>query len=83
MRSHVKMPKLGETTDTVVIDEWLIAVGDSVNTGQPIVSAETDKVTTEVVSPVTGILSEILVAVGDEVSTGHHICVVEISQSSD
>ncbi|MFC4948854.1 biotin/lipoyl-containing protein [Pseudonocardia sp. GCM10023141] len=79
MLHHVPMPKLGETTDVVVIDEWLVAVGDTVHSGQAIVNAETDKVTAEVVSPVTGVVGELLVEVGDEVSTGHHICVIEIA----
>ena len=76
MRSLVRLPKLGETADDVVIQQWLVRVGDSVEAGQPLVSVETDKVTTEVPAPVSGIVAEILVQPDDEVRTGDHICVI-------
>jgi pyruvate/2-oxoglutarate dehydrogenase complex dihydrolipoamide acyltransferase (E2) component len=76
VRSLVRLPKLGETADDVVIQQWLVRVGDSVEAGQPLVSVETDKVTTEVPAPVSGIIAEILVQPDDEVRTGDHICVI-------
>ena len=76
MRNLVRLPKLGETAADVVIQEWLVGVGDSVVAGQPLVSVETDKVTTEVPAPVSGIIAEILVQPDDEVRTGDHICVI-------
>lgn len=76
MRSLVRLPKLGETAADVVIQEWLVRVGDSVEAGQPLVSVETDKVTTEVPAPVPGVIAEILVQSDDEVRTGDHICVI-------
>jgi pyruvate/2-oxoglutarate dehydrogenase complex dihydrolipoamide acyltransferase (E2) component len=76
MRNHVRLPKLGETADDVVIQQWLVRVGESVEAGQPLVCVETDKVTTEVPSPVSGIVADILVQPDDEVRTGDHICVI-------
>lgn len=77
MKSVVRLPKLGETASTVVIEQWLVEVGDTVEPGQALVSVETDKVTTEVPAPVSGTVTEILVAPEDEVETGERICVIE------
>jgi 2-oxoglutarate dehydrogenase E2 component (dihydrolipoamide succinyltransferase) len=76
VRNLVRLPKLGETAADVVIQEWLVRVGDGVEAGQPLVSVETDKVTTEVPAPVSGVIAEILVQPDDEVRTGDHICVI-------
>jgi pyruvate/2-oxoglutarate dehydrogenase complex dihydrolipoamide acyltransferase (E2) component len=77
MRSQVKLPKLGETTESVVIEEWLVSVGDKVEAGQPLLTVETDKVTAEVPAPVSGMIQALLVEPGDEVATGGVICVME------
>ena len=74
----MKMPRLGETTQSVMIAEWLVEVGAEVIAGSPLVLVETDKVTTEVPSPVGGTLVEQLVAAQDEVDVGEPICVVEV-----
>lgn len=78
MRQRVKMPRLGDTTQSVMIAEWLVEVGAQVVAGSPLVLVETDKVTTEVPSPVGGTLVEQLVAAQDEVGVGQPICVVEV-----
>lgn len=78
MRQRVKMPRLGDTTQSVMIAEWLVEVGAQVVAGSPLVLVETDKVTTEVPSPVGGTLVEQLVAAQDEVDVGEPICVVEV-----
>lgn len=77
MRQRVKMPRLGDTTQSVMISEWLVAVGAEVRAGAPLVLVETDKVTTEVPSPVAGTLVELLVSEQDEVDVGEPICVIE------
>jgi len=77
VRHTVKLPRLSETVDEMVILEWLVAVGTQVAEGQPLVSVETDKVTVEMPSPVTGVLVEQLVAADDEVTTGAFIAVIE------
>ncbi len=71
------MPKLAETTDVVVIEEWMVAPGDTVSVEQSLASVETDKVNVDLPSPVAGVLREILVAEGDEVRTGDPVCTIE------
>jgi pyruvate/2-oxoglutarate dehydrogenase complex dihydrolipoamide acyltransferase (E2) component len=73
----MKMPKLGDTADDVVVIEWLVEVGERVVAGQPVLRVETSKVNTDVVAPVGGSVTELLVAPEDEVSAGAPILVVE------
>ena len=77
MRFEVKMPRLGETVDEVVLLEWLVEEGDQVEEGTELALVETDKVETEVPSPVAGTVAELTVAEDAEVNTGEVICVLE------
>ena len=77
MRFEVKMPRLGETVDEVVLLEWLVEVDDVVEEGTELALVETDKVETEVPSPVAGTVIDILVEEDAEVVTGEVICVIE------
>lgn len=77
MRYKIKMPKVADSVDEVVILEWLTEVGSIIEAGQPLVQVETDKVDMEVPSPVSGTLIETLVSSDDEVSTGTPICIIE------
>lgn len=79
MRQTVNVPKLGDTADEIVILEWLVAEGDEIAEGQPVVRVETEKIDTEVESPVAGVVVELLVAVDDEVETGAPLFVVDSS----
>ena len=54
-----KFPKLGEAMQSALITEWLVAVGDEVSFGSPLVTVETDKVTTEIEAPAGGRLRRI------------------------
>ena len=76
MRYTIKLPKLGDTTELVVVLEWLAEVGDAVNAGDELLRVETDKVDSDVPSPVSGTLIEHLVAVDDEVDIGDPIAVI-------
>lgn len=78
-KTTIKMPKLGETVDEVVIIEWVKSEGDRVEVGDVLVNVETDKVDTELPSPVAGTLVTKLVAEGDDVATGDPVCVIETS----
>ena len=71
------MPRLGETADDVVLLEWLVEVGDQVEEGAELAVVETDKVETEVPSPVAGTVAELTVPKDAEVNTGEVICVIE------
>lgn len=77
MLFRVKLPQLGDTTQEVLITEWLVNVGDDVEPGTALMMVETDKAQAEVPSPFAGRLIEQLVAVDDEISVGTHICVIE------
>lgn len=77
MRATLKMPKVGDAVDEVVIMEILVAVGEAVTEGQALFVAETDKTQVEVPSPFTGKVVEVKIAVGDEVKTGASIMIIE------
>lgn len=77
MRYSVEMPRVAETTDELVIETWEVAVGGSVVEGQVLIRVETDKVTVEVPSPVTGTLLEQVLLEGAEAHTGSVIAIIE------
>ena len=66
----VTMPKWGMTMQEAVISEWLVAVGDTITEGQPVVRVESDKVDAEVESPGAGTVVELLVAEGETAEVG-------------
>lgn len=77
MRSTLKMPKVGDAANEVVIMELLVKVGDTVSEGQNLFTVETDKAQIEVPAPFGGTVREILIKVGDEVPTGGPTLVLE------
>ena len=77
MRSNVKMPKLGETVDEVLVLEWTVSVGDVVAAGDSLMTVETDKVEAELPSPVSGTVVELLGEIDDEVSVGTPVCTID------
>jgi pyruvate dehydrogenase E2 component (dihydrolipoamide acetyltransferase) len=77
MKITVKMPRVAETVDEVVIAEWECAVGDDVAEGDVLLRVETDKAVVEVPSPVRGRVVELLVKPDDEVVTGAGIAVID------
>lgn len=77
MRGQVKLPKLGDTANEVVVIEWHVEVGAPITEGDALLTVQTDKVEVEVPSPMSGTVVEHLVAPDDEVSVGAAIAVVE------
>jgi pyruvate/2-oxoglutarate dehydrogenase complex dihydrolipoamide acyltransferase (E2) component len=77
MRQKVKLPRVADTVDEVVVIEWVAEVGAQVGVGDGLISVETDKTTMEIPSPVAGVLVEQLVAVEDEIETGTAIAVID------
>ena len=77
MRSTLKMPKVGDAANEVVIMEMLVKVGDAVTEGQNLFVVETDKAQLEVPAPFAGTVRDILIKVGDEVPTGAPTLVLE------
>lgn len=77
MRHKIKLPKLSDTGDEVLVSAWIATVGDQLAAGDPLISAETDKVEVDVPCPVAGRLVDQLVAVDDEITVGTPIAVIE------
>jgi len=70
------MPQLGETVTEGTITKWLKAIGEQVERDEPLFEVSTDKVDSEVPSPVTGVLTQILVEEGDTVDVGARLAVI-------
>ena len=70
------MPQLGETVMEGTIIQWYKQVGDEVAEDEPLFEVSTDKVDSEVPSPMSGVLVEIVAAEGDTVEVGAVIAVV-------
>ena len=68
--SEVKLPALGESVTEGTITRWLKKVGDTVAVDEPLVEVSTDKVDTEIPSPVAGILQQILVQEDETAAVG-------------
>ena len=77
MATPVQMPQMGESVVEGTIITWLKAEGDAVEVDEPIVEVSTDKVDTEIPSPVAGKLTKILVQEGETVEVGTALCEVD------
>lgn len=80
--ADVTLPQLGETVTEGTITQWFKSVGDTVAEDEPLFEVSTDKVDTEVPSPVSGTLTEIRAEEGDTVEVGTVIAVVGDSDSA-
>jgi pyruvate/2-oxoglutarate dehydrogenase complex dihydrolipoamide acyltransferase (E2) component len=78
MRSTLKMPKVGDAVDEVVIAEIVVTPGTAVTEGQVLYTVETDKTQVEVPAPFAGTVREVLIKQGDEVKTGAPTIVLEV-----
>ncbi|MSZ16059.1 MAG: dihydrolipoyllysine-residue succinyltransferase, partial [Actinobacteria bacterium] len=74
--AEITLPQLGETVTEGTITRWFKKVGESVAADEPLFEVSTDKVDTEVPSPIAGVLTEIRVPEGDTVPVGTVIAVV-------
>ena len=74
--AEITLPQLGETVTEGTITRWFKKVGEAVAADEPLFEVSTDKVDTEVPSPIAGVLTEIRVAEGDTVPVGTVIAVV-------
>lgn len=73
------MPQLGETVAEGTVTKWYKKVGDSVKADETLFDVETDKVSTEIPSPVAGVVSEIMVAEGVTAKVGARLAVISES----
>ena len=74
--SEVKLPALGESVTEGTVTRWLKKVGDTVAIDEPLVEVSTDKVDTEIPSPVAGVLQQILVAEDETAAVGAVLAIV-------
>ena len=76
------MPQLGESVTEGTVTRWLKAVGDTVTADEPLLEVSTDKVDTEIPSPVSGVLTEIIAGEDAVVLVGGALAVISESGSS-
>jgi pyruvate dehydrogenase E2 component (dihydrolipoamide acetyltransferase) len=76
MSTPVTLPALGESVTEGTVTRWLKQVGDAVAVDEPLLEVSTDKVDTEIPSPVAGTLLEISAAEDETVEIGAQLCVI-------
>ncbi|MFM6980667.1 MAG: 2-oxoglutarate dehydrogenase, E2 component, dihydrolipoamide succinyltransferase [Micrococcales bacterium] len=74
--AEVTLPALGESVTEGTVTRWLKKVGDSVAVDEPLVEVSTDKVDTEIPSPVAGVIQQILVQEDETVAVGAVLAVI-------
>ncbi len=76
------MPALGESVTEGTVTRWLKKEGDSIAVDEPLLEVSTDKVDTEIPSPVAGVLQKIVVQVDSTVAVGAELAVISESGSA-
>jgi 2-oxoglutarate dehydrogenase E2 component (dihydrolipoamide succinyltransferase) len=82
MATPVKLPELGESVTEGTVTRWLKQVGESVEVDEPLLEVSTDKVDTEIPSPVAGTLLEIRVEEDETVEVGAELAIVGSSDEA-
>ena len=82
MTFSVTMPALGESVTEGTVTRWLKAEGDTVAIDEPLLEVSTDKVDTEIPSPVAGVIQKIVVAVDATVPVGAELAVIDDGASA-
>ncbi len=76
MSHTVVLPALGESVTEGTVTRWLVEVGDTIEVDAPLVEVSTDKVDTEVPSPVAGVVEQILVPEDEDVEVGAALAII-------
>ncbi len=82
MTFSLTMPALGESVTEGTVTRWLKAEGDHVNVDEPLLEVSTDKVDTEIPSPVSGTLTKIVVQIDQTVAVGAELAVIADGMSA-
>lgn len=82
MEYKVTLPKLGESIVSATIVQWFKKVGDTVNLDEPLLEVSTDKVNSEIPSPVSGVIDEILAKTDQELQVGDLLAVIKMHASN-
>ena len=80
MPNQILVPSLGESVSEATVSKWLKQVGEKVDSDEPLVELETDKVNIEVPSPLSGTLTSIKVKEGTTVEVGTLLGLVNEAQ---
>ena len=83
MATPVTLPALGESVTEGTVTRWLKSVGDEVAVDEPLLEVSTDKVDTEIPSPVAGTLLEIKVDEDETVEVGAELALIGSGSPSD
>ena len=83
MPVSVSMPQLGESVTEGTVTRWLKKEGERVEADEPLLEVSTDKVDTEIPSPVSGILRGITVAEDETVAVGAELAVIDEEADTD
>jgi 2-oxoglutarate dehydrogenase E2 component (dihydrolipoamide succinyltransferase) len=75
---EVSLPKLGESIVSATVVQWLKKPGDEVAVDEALLEVSTDKVNSEIPSPVAGVVKEILVKVDEEIEVGASLLKIEV-----
>ncbi len=75
MKVTLKLPKLAQSMQSGIIEEWLVSDGDNVEQGQPLYVVETEKSAMEVESPFAGVITG-LCATREEIAVGSPIATI-------
>ncbi len=81
--ANIEMPQLGETVTEGTITRWFKQVGDTIAVDEMLFEVSTDKVDTEVPSPVAGVITEIVIPEGETVEVGVVLAVIGDAAASE
>src|ERR1700712_5404038 len=82
MSESVNFPALGESVTEGTVTRWLKNVGDRVEVDEPLLEVSTDKVDTEIPSPIAGVIEAILVAEDETVEVGTALVTIGTGESA-
>jgi len=79
----VTLPKLGESILSATVVQWFKKVGDAVRVDEPLLEVSTDKVNSEIPSPVAGVIRQILVEPEKEIAVGAPLVIIDTSSKAE
>ena len=80
---EIKMPKLGESVEEATITKWFVKEGDKVEEEQALLEIATDKVDSEIPSPVSGKIVKIFFKENDKIAVGTVIALIDTESGSE
>ncbi|MCH9612697.1 MAG: Dihydrolipoyllysine-residue acetyltransferase component of pyruvate dehydrogenase complex [Chlamydiia bacterium] len=78
---RVDLPKLGESITSATVVEWLKGEGEQVEKDEPLLDVSTDKVNSEIPSPVSGKISKIVAHVDEVIEVGEPLCLIATQEA--